>query len=138
MKKKVLIVLGVLSVLFIVLFLFGKSLFYRPCPTPEKPKNVPKEAVWKGDCDGGSWVELVSINENKVRFKIYRDWNGELVLDADFESKDCTNYRITKNNWIECSGDFINGDIGIHVDCDSNLKCRLEPIYPAYYEEKLE
>lgn len=28
--------------------------------------------------------------------------------------------------------------VGIHINCNENLKCRLEPIHPAHYEESLD
>jgi hypothetical protein len=133
MKKWILI--------FIVLvcgLIFWKWFFNQPCTPPDKPKNVPDKAIWKGGCDGGNWVELISIDKQKIRFKIYRDWNGELILDADFVYVECDTFHLTKTNWIKCGGDFINGSIGIKTNCFNNINCRLEPIYPAYFEEKIE
>lgn len=118
---------------------FGvKWFFSQPCQPPDKPSQVPAEAVWLGGCDGGSWMELVSIEKDQARFRVYRDWNGDLILDADFEYKDCNEFRLTESNWSKCIGDFINGNIGVYVDCNENIKCRLEPIYPAHYEEPIE
>ena len=68
------------------------------CPPPDRPDKVPASAVWKGDCDGGSWIELVSIEEEKIRFRAYRDWNGDLILDANFKYKDCGEFRLTGSN----------------------------------------
>ncbi len=82
------------------------------CDPPQKPNKVPNSAVWKGGCDGGNWIELVSVEKEKIRFRIYRDWNGKLILDADFEYKGCTEFRLTKSNWIKCIAGFINGNIG--------------------------
>jgi hypothetical protein len=134
MKKVIWIIVAIL-VLLILCKVFINWLSTAPCPPPEKPDNVPSSAVWKGGCDGGNWIELVSLKEDVVRFRIYRDWNGKLMLDADFNYQECSNFRLNENNWENCAGDFINGNIGIHVNCHSNIKCRLEPIYPAYYEE---
>lgn len=135
--KKVLIIITIVIAVLVVLFIKLVS-FNAPCPPTDKPQNVPSSAVWKGGCDGGNWIELVSVKENIVRFRIYRDWNGKLILDADFKYQECSNFRLNENNWENCAGDFINGNIGIHVNCHDNIKCRLEPIYPAYYEEPLE
>jgi hypothetical protein len=98
---------------------------------------VPTEAVWKGDCDGGNWIELVAIEKDKVRFKIFRDWNGDLILDADFEYRDCNKLHLTMENWIEYVAYF---GTGIELMNNKEIKqgCRLEPIYPAYFEEKIE
>jgi hypothetical protein len=130
--------------LIIILFFVGfgilsyKWFFNQPCNPPQKPNNVPISAVWKGGCDGGSWIEFVSIKENIVRFRIYRDWNGDLLLDADFEYKNCGSFRLTSSNWVKCVGDYINGNIGIHINCEDNNKCYLEPKYPLHYQEKVE
>jgi hypothetical protein len=118
-------------------FIFWKWFFNQPCLPPEKPKNVPIEAIWKGGCDGGNWIELVSIENEKVRFRIYRDWNGELILDADFIYKDCNTFRLTKLNWSKQVAYFGN-DIEFFTNTDTNKRCRLEPVYPAYFEEKLD
>ena len=135
------------KLLYIVLAIVGVSVFLyfsvtirtnTGCPPPNKPSKVPESAVWKGGCDGGSWIELVSIAKEKVRFRIYQDWNGDLILDAVFEYKDCGTFRLTESSWKKCAGDFINGNIGIHIDCNKDTKCRLEPIYPAHYEESLD
>jgi hypothetical protein len=135
--KKVLIIIAIVIAVLVGLFVKFVS-FNAPCPPPEKTKDVPAEAVWKGGCDGGNWVELVALKEDTVRFRIYRDWNGELILDADFKYQECGSFRLNENNWEDCTGDFINGNIGINVNCHDNIKCRLEPIYPVYYEEPLE
>ncbi len=65
-------------------FIFYKWFFNQPCAPPEKPETVPISAVWKGDCDGGVWIDLVGIKERQYRFRIYQDWNGELLMDSDF------------------------------------------------------
>jgi hypothetical protein len=124
----------VLVVSIILGYIFVNWFFNQPCKPPEKPKNIPSVAIWKGGCDGGNWIELVSTEKDKARFKIYRDWNGELLLDADFKYQECYNINLTKVNWVDCVGDFINGIIGIK--CDDKAECRLEPNYPVYYEEK--
>jgi hypothetical protein len=134
MKKWILIILAVIVLLGVLFFKYVS--FDAPCLPPEKPTNVPASAVWKGGCDGGSWIELVSIKEDKIRFRIYRDWNGKLILDADFENGDCDSFRLTETNWTEYAGDFINGNIGIHISSNAGVKCRLVPVYPAYMEEK--
>ena len=35
-----------------------------PCPPPPKPQDVPISAVYIGGCDGGDWIELVSIKSD--------------------------------------------------------------------------
>lgn len=135
MNKKRLFGILMFGVLGFVLF---KYIFIkRPCLPPEKPIIVPKAAVWKGDCDGGSWIELVSIGKDKVRFRIYRDWNGDLILDADFEYQDCNTFYLTESNWAKYIAYFGNA-LEVYDNSTIQSKCKLVPVYPAYKEEILE
>jgi len=133
MQKWIYIVLAVVIVL-VVLYFSVSIKTNTGCPPPEKPSKVPESAIWKGDCDGGNWVELVDIKKDTCRFRIYRDWNGDLILDANFEYKDCDKFRLTKSNWDEHVAYFGNA-IELFNKQGYNERCRLEPIYPAYYEE---
>lgn len=59
---------------------------------PEKLNNISKNAVWKGSSEEGFWFELIKIDSvNKVwRFRIYNDYSGQLMADADFvKMADC-------------------------------------------------
>ena len=68
----------------------------RPCPPPAKPDKVPFQAEWFGGCDGGHWIQLVD-DSNKYHFRIFRDWDGTLLMDALF--KPDANVNIDLNNW---------------------------------------
>ena len=85
MKTKLLYFIGII----IGIILFITWLFKQPYKNWERPVNVPVSAVWQGGCDGGNWMELVDIKDDTIRLRIYRDWNGELILDADFVSENC-------------------------------------------------
>jgi len=131
--KKTLIAIILVLVSGVVFWMW---FFNQPCLPPEKPDSVPKEAIWKGGCDGGNWIELVTIDEDNVRFRIYRDWNGDLILDADFNYVDCHAFRLTESNWINHVAYF--GE-GIEIYEKSGVgKCRLMPCSPPYYEETIE
>ncbi|RZJ75467.1 MAG: hypothetical protein EOO45_05510 [Flavobacterium sp.] len=80
-------------VLFGIIIIFSLALiviYFRNseigCAAPERVKNIPKDAVWKGGVDGGFWFQAVSRDSLKAgyRFRIYSDYNGELIIDADF------------------------------------------------------
>ena len=103
------------------------------CDPPIKPSNVPEKAVWKGGCDGGYWIELVSIEKDTVRFRIYIDWNGDLLLDAYFKYEACHGFRLTDSNWENHVAYFGNA-IEIYNSSGGSSRCRLEPIYPAIYD----
>jgi len=136
MKKPIYILLAV-AVISVIIYFSVSVKIGGGCPPPEKPSVVPKSAAWVGGCDGGNWIELVSIEQDKVRFRIYRDWNGDLVLDADFEYQDCKEFRLNKSSWSESLAYFGNY-IALMEQEGESIKCRLEPIYPAYYEEPIE
>lgn len=93
---------------------------------PNKPKNVPISAIWSGAQDGGYWYELVDIKDSIYRFKVYSDYDGELLLDADYKLKYPT---ITKNNWHKIHP-YYSGDSVTTID--SNKSIYFELIYPAY------
>jgi hypothetical protein len=137
MKTKLLYILVGVIIAIVSAILFVAWLFNRPCEEWEKPANVPASAVWKGGCDGGSWVELVDIRADTVRFRIYYDWSGNLELDADFVSEKCIDLQLTKINWNEYITFFDGTAIYTNVLSDS-MYCRLVPVFPAYYGEKIE
>ncbi len=137
MKKIFWIISAIIIVVVLVLLNF-EWIFYRPCPPPEMPKDVPGNAVWKGACDGGIWMELVSLDSEIVRFRIYRDWDGELILDADFKYEDCKNFHLTESDWADKVAYFEN-EITFYRSSEifydpsnPSRRCRLEPIFPAY------
>ena len=136
--KKVLLKIVVGAVILFFLSLVGGYYYIswlskQPCPPPEKPKNVPEKAIWKGACDGGHWIELVKINGNKYRFRIYLGWNGELLLDADYYLKNCKNVSLSFSNWNEFISWFSGENLEIKkISEKKDWKCRLVPNYPAY------
>jgi hypothetical protein len=134
MKTKLLYLFA--GIIIVGMVLFVTWLFKRPCEQWEKPANVPVLAVWKGGCDGGNWVELVDIKADTIRFRIYHDWNGNLLLDADFVSENCNDLQLTKENWNEYITYFDGTKIYTKIQSDSSY-CRLVPVFPAYYEEKI-
>ena len=99
------------------------------CDPPEKPKTVPTNAIWYGDCDGGYWVELVKMQKDTVRFRIYNDWNGELLWDADFVYKECNNFRLPKSNWKDY---ILISANEIYIFDNDEIKCTLIPKHTYY------
>lgn len=124
-----------ITIVIIGIILYIVWAFNQPCEELERPSNVPVSALWKGGCDGGNWIELVEIRADTVRFRIYRDWNGNLILDADFVYENCNNLQLTKANWNEYIAHFGNAlEFYIKNQSDSSY-CKLVPVFPAYYEE---
>jgi len=88
-NKSVKIILIVLASIIALVFISVKVIdfgFKQPCPPPDKPKGIPTEAIWNGGCDGGYWINLVGIKDDKYRIKIYLDYKAEVLMDADFVS----------------------------------------------------
>ena len=133
MNKKVKI-LSVMAIIVVTLFLFNKWFFNQPCLPPDRPTELTDKALWFGGCDGGNWIELVGINtkENKYRFRIYRDYNGSLVMDADFKMVNCEKTDIlNENNWSNLLVSYLNENIGV-----KGVECYLEVINPPYETEE--
>lgn len=105
----------------------------RPCSAPDKPVIVPAQAEWIGGCDGGHWIQLIS-DTNNYHFKIFRDWDGALEMDAIFVSEHVIDLNMS--NWKEKVSSF-----GTHPSNDT-LMCiyfktneeskKLTAIYPAF------
>lgn len=133
MKKWILIIIVVGLLGLLSKYIFTK----KPCLPPERPESVPKTAIWSGGCDGGNWIELVEIKESKYRFRIYLDWNGELLMDADFKLKNCKTYNLNNTNWdttVCCYSHSLDSTVVLSVtqNADENRRCHLQSIYPAY------
>jgi hypothetical protein len=139
MNKILKIALSIIGI-FVVIFVLGYFAIDTNvgCDPPEKPANVPVTAEWKGGCDGGTWVELVEMKADEIRFRIYRDWNGDLLLDANFVYENCNDLQLTESNWSEHIAGYGNV-LHIYSKYQSNDSyCQLVPVFPAYYEEKFE
>lgn len=131
MKKA--IVLGVIIILISLIgYKYLEQLINQPCDPPTKPLNVPAKAKWYGGCDGGNWIELISISDKKYRFKVYRDWDGTLNMDADFISENCINLSLTTENWEELVTYYIQDDSSVYITIRNETNCRLKSVYPAY------
>jgi hypothetical protein len=131
-KNKIILLSALLLAVVVIIFLTQKQ----PCSPPEKPETLAENALWFGDCDGGNWIELVSANYNKktFRFRIYRDYDGVLEMDTNFELLNCDEINIDENNWSEMIVGYLNESISVKAEQD----CTLRPIYPAYSGEEWE
>ena len=93
---------------------------------PDRLKNVPSEAIWGGHLDGGFWFELIQkYDSTKYRFRIYNDYKGDLVLDADFIKSD-----IAKKLDVSDKKD-IKKIVFMYKYLKMN-DIELKPVYPAY------
>lgn len=122
------IVIAVLIILSIVLYKIVDIGFKQPCPPPEKPEGIPLEALWNGGCDGGYWIELVDIKENKYRFRIYLDYEAEVLMDADFVAIHHDSIEMPLDSTI------LNQIAVVEIDkiILKSENSYLQPVYPAY------
>lgn len=121
----------------VVGIVFYKWFFNQPCVPPDKPSTVPASAIWSGGCDGGEWIDLVSVTDKKYRFRIYRDWNGDLMMDADFKF-DGKAFDLNERNWTDkvcCYTQSLESEVLLKVvsdNQDTKTHYQLKSVYPAY------
>lgn len=125
MKKIFFSVVGVLIAFFLLKYVFNT----KDAVAPKRPKLVPETAVWKGDFDEGFWISLEdSIGySTQYRFKIFRDYNGELAFDGLFKpASQCPNF--TNGEQILNHIKFFDFTKGYRLVIDDS--CFLEPQLP--------
>jgi hypothetical protein len=137
MRKIIVIVAVIILILFIGYKYFDYSMT-QPCDPPSRPQGLPASAKWYGGCDGGNWIELVSISDNKYRFKVYRDWDGVLNIDADFVPENCSKLNLTDRNWDGLISYYTQDDSSVYITIKNEANCRLKSVYPAYGGEDRE
>ena len=124
-NKLVLLIIGFISIVIIITWILIRVLNQ---DTPNKLANITKAAIWRGGVDEGFWFDLVEFypnQKNKVRLRIYNDYNGSLVLDADFTANsDCK---------IKNGKDLLEKIIYFEFDkLVLSNGCVFEVVYPAY------
>ena len=92
---------------------------------PTRPSKVPYDAIWKGGKDGGFWFSYVNQSNELIRLQIFNDYNGTMLLDANFKpAKDC---QLPK-------GKAVMNEIN-YYDFQKivlNNNCELRPILPYF------
>lgn len=56
-------------------------------PAPERPLNIPDDAVYHGGVEG-YFFEIVNKYDFSVRLRVYKDYDGRLVSDGIYTGKD--------------------------------------------------
>jgi hypothetical protein len=94
----------------------------------ERPHNVPLTAFWKGSVEEGFWfiVNGVDTVERSYHFKIFNDYDGELVMDADFQIDDSCRLHMPSKERI--------ADEIVYFEFDKIVldSCILKIQYPAF------
>ena len=72
------------------IFLITLFIIFISCNTeikqPERPKNVPKTAIWEGGTDGGTWIQCDSTNTDNIFYcKIFNDFDGTLLSEGKYK-----------------------------------------------------
>ena len=121
---------GLILTIIIFLLVIGAFIFVNKInDTHIRSKNIPKTAIWKGGKDDGFWFDIVQIDRAKktYRFKIYNEYDGDLVLDANFiKDTNCViNYPL--NEQIIDKINYFNFDNIVMID-----DCKLLMIKPAF------
>lgn len=133
MKKHIIITIISLC----VLLFFIKCVHSNVAEPPDKPKVVPNTAVWKGDFDEGFWIDLINSDtlNDKFRFKVYNDYNGELVFDGLFKLPSNCICTSSKKNILN---DILFFEFREQYKLVINDSCFLQAIIPAYGGSLLE
>lgn len=131
--RNVIIVFLLLAICLIIFVtnIYIKIQYHPTTNVPNHPAGVPLSAVWFGGPDGGTFFDLVEIkNDSIYRFKIYSDYSGDLMMDADFKLRPI---EITKENWHkEIWPFYMPGDSGSTLIQSERTTVMFEAIYPAY------
>lgn len=138
MSKKIILIVALVGILGYLGFRFFVRGMNKPCDPAERPTGLPLTAKWYGGCDGGNWIELISITDNKYRFKVYRDWDVALNMDADFIPEDCNQLNLTDKNWDKLISYYTQDDSAAYITIKNKTDCRLKSVYPAYGGEDWE
>lgn len=130
MKKKYNTLFGLIGIILLLGMSFYIWLITGGNNTnPTRFNNIPESSVWIGGADGGFWFSVVDIDSIKMiyRFRIYNDYNGELVMDADFVKDSICNNKFPLNKSILKEIRFFDFD---KIEMSNN--CKLNMIKPAY------
>lgn len=67
---------------------------------PDRLSKIPQDAFWVGGIDGGQWYLVNSIDKTDkiIHFKIYNDYNGDLLVDKKFKLNCDNNTEIKWDN----------------------------------------
>lgn len=79
MKKLIIVFFLFALVVSIVLYITKKTM-----QKPEKPKTVPRTAIWDGGIDGGNWIDCKyadSLN-NTFYCVVYEDYRGKILYEG--------------------------------------------------------
>jgi hypothetical protein len=103
---------------------------------PNKLANIPPTAIWRGAEDEGFWFDLVTIKQNSFRMRVYNDYNGAVVLDADFSDSGLCKQHLDKNIMDSiCYFEFNKTDSIRYFGFNKivlNNGCEFKAVYPPY------
>lgn len=71
---------------------------------PKRFANMPTDAVWIGATDEGFWFSVIFVDSIRqiARIQVYNDYNGKLMMDANYKLHDsCKIIPFTKENILK-------------------------------------
>jgi len=136
MRKKNKLIFFTIAIISIIAIGFYFWLMTSNNPkTPERLESIPKSAVWIGGVDEGFWYDIVDVNSIKktYRFRIYDDYEGDLVIDADFKKDNsCDNEYPLDKSILQKINFFSFDKIGMFDNCELVM---IEPAYGGKFME---
>lgn len=73
--------------LTLVICILLSSCDYGPISPPERVQGIPKDAVWAGGQDGGSWFLCIKVKKFRYHCRIYNENSGKLLAKGDYLHK---------------------------------------------------
>ena len=93
---------------------------------PERPNNIPQNAIWYGGKEGGVWIKIDNSSKpNSFYLEMYNDHTGELEDKGDYFVKDCSNKQFSLNEISKLISAF-DGEKVILTEIEQGRNCYLE------------
>lgn len=123
--KRILIVISILLLMLIVVWFVVRI---PATDAPPRPSNIPKGAFWRGAEYEGFWILFSGTDRDKkyYRFKVFSDYDGKLVMDANFAIPNTCKIELSMNDKIVEKVRYYEFD---KIVLDS---CMLQVVYPAF------
>jgi hypothetical protein len=102
-----------------------------------RPQGVPPESIWSGGIDGGHWFQNISRSNDTLRYCIYSDYDGDLIVDAYFKLEVDDKYL----NIIDYETIVLNSYNGFDITCSYNSDTidaslvKIKPVLGGYERE---
>lgn len=135
--NKFLFVFLILIVSAFVSLFIGIKWFDENCADnifPDKLSNIPELSFWRSTCKEGFWFNFVEFdkNINSIRIRIYNDYDGSLVYDANFRPDSSCCISLFEINNLAKQIKVYDRNNNLNNILLENDSCTLYPILPAF------